>query len=77
MNDHGTDAGSADRLRALLSTLDRSERLLLLLHWADDLTPLEIGCVLDLPTAEVEGRLEALRARAEEALAPAAAAMPG
>ncbi|MHC5024442.1 MAG: sigma factor-like helix-turn-helix DNA-binding protein [Planctomycetota bacterium] len=50
-------------------TLDRTERYVLMLHYAEELTIDEIGQVLDLPPYRVEAILDDLRARTRVALA--------
>jgi DNA-directed RNA polymerase specialized sigma24 family protein len=50
-------------------TLDRKERYVLMLRYAEDLSIDEIGLVLDLPPHEVEAILEDLRSRTRVALA--------
>lgn len=47
----------ARALRETVEDLPRSERLLLLLRYADDLTPHEISMVIDQPVREVEHAL--------------------
>jgi DNA-directed RNA polymerase specialized sigma24 family protein len=55
---NGTDAGA---LRAVVSTLNRTTRSILMLFYADELTAAEIGLVLDLPESEVLATLDRLR----------------
>ncbi len=49
-------------------TLDRTERYVLMLHYAEDLTIHEISQVLDLPSHRVEAILDDLRQRTRAAL---------
>ncbi len=62
---NGKDAG---RMRAFMSTLDRTERLILLLFYADQLSEAEIGLVLDLPQSKVNTMLGTLKRQATEAM---------
>lgn len=62
----GKDAG---RLRGFISSLVRTDRLLLLLHYCDGLSVAEISCVLDLPKLSVAQRLVQLQAEARRCLA--------
>ena len=55
---NGTEAAA---LQGLFTRLPRPDRRMLLLHYADALTPAEIGVVLEIPTAQVVKRLEVLR----------------
>jgi len=54
----------AAHLTAFLHSLERTDRLVLMLHYAEALTAEEIGLVLDLPENLVDGRIEGLRRRA-------------
>lgn len=63
----GKDAG---RMRAFMNTLSRTERLILLLFYADQLSQTEIGLVLDIPEARVCTMLDKLREQAGAALKP-------
>ena len=58
----------AARLKAWVERLDRQDRLVVLLHWADDLTPEEIEQVLDLPKMSMADRLAGLHRQAEQVL---------
>lgn len=60
----------AGRLRAFMNTLDRTERLILLLFYADQLTQTEISLVLDMPENRVGTMLGTLHERASAALEP-------
>jgi RNA polymerase sigma factor (sigma-70 family) len=53
----------------LLQTLDKTERYVLMLYYGEELTPREIGLVLDLPVNRVERTLEEVRERVRSALA--------
>mgnify|MGYP006310763931 CR=1 FL=1 len=62
---------ASERARALRETVEelpRSERLLLLLCYADDLTPREISMIVDKPVREVEHTLVRLTALLRERL---------
>jgi DNA-directed RNA polymerase specialized sigma24 family protein len=63
----GKDAG---RMRAFMSTLGRTERLILLLFYADQLSEAEIGLVLDLPESRVNKMLGSLKRQASAAIKP-------
>lgn len=54
-------------VRRLAGTLTRFERLVLALHYVDELSIHEVGAVLDVPTHEVEETLRTLRERTAEA----------
>ena len=58
----------AGRIRAFMSTLNRTERLILLLFYADQLSQTEIGLVLDMPENRVSTMLGSLRQQASAAL---------
>ena len=49
-------------------TLNRTERFVLMLHYAEELTIDEISQVLDVPEHRVEAILESLRERTRAAL---------
>jgi len=51
----------ARQVRDYVQALDRDDRYIVLLYYADGLTPMEIGRVLDLPSTRVRARLEELR----------------
>ncbi len=51
----------ATRVRQYVQALERDDRYIVLLYYADGLTPMEISRVLDLPSTRVRSRLEALR----------------
>lgn len=51
-----------------LAALDRTDRYVLALFYADELTVSEIGMVLDLPEQRVTGILERLRDQARRLL---------
>jgi len=62
---NGKDAG---RMRAFMDTLNRTERLILLLFYADQLSETEIGLVLDMPESRVNTMLGSLRRQATAAI---------
>ncbi len=62
---NGKDAG---RMRAFMGTLNRTERLILLLFYADQLSQTEIGLVLDMPENRVNSMLGSLRRQATAAM---------
>lgn len=47
----------AQRIRDYVQSLQRDDRYILLLYYADGLTPLEIGALLGLSAAKVDTRL--------------------
>lgn len=49
------------QVRQFVQTLERDDRYIVLLYYADGLTPMEISRVLDLPSTRVRNRLQALR----------------
>jgi DNA-directed RNA polymerase specialized sigma24 family protein len=51
----------AQRVRDFVTALERDDRYIVLLYYADGLTPMEISRVLDLPSTKVRTRLETLR----------------
>ena len=51
----------ARKVRNYVQTLERDDRYIVMLYYADGLTPMEISRVLDLPTNRVRNRLEELR----------------
>ncbi|MFN3167293.1 MAG: sigma factor-like helix-turn-helix DNA-binding protein [Phycisphaeraceae bacterium] len=53
----------ANRVRQFVQGLDRDDRYIVLLYYADGLTPMEISRVLDLPSTRVRSRLCELRSR--------------
>lgn len=57
-------------LKALIRVLGRTERYVLLLFYADELTPIEIGLVLDLPESRVWSILDSLRDQLGAVLRP-------
>ena len=61
----GTEAG---RMRAFMNTLNRTERLILLLFYADQLSQMEIGLVLNLPETRVSSMLGTLQQQAAAAI---------
>ncbi len=65
----------AARLKRFLQTLPQNDRYILLLSYADGLTPIEVSLVLDLPELTVRRRLEVLRREAELAIGVSAPVM--
>lgn len=59
-----------NRLQTFLHARSVTERSLLLMYYADQLTPHEISVVLNVPLSEVVRRLASLIAAARAALAP-------
>lgn len=51
----------ARQVRDYVQALDRDDRYIVLLYYADGLTPMEISRVLDLPSTRVRARLDELR----------------
>ncbi len=51
----GKEAG---RVKQWLNALNRTDRYVVLLYYADDLTPTEISLVLDIPKSRVTQTLE-------------------
>lgn len=51
----------ATRVKQCLGTLDRIERYVVLMFFADDLTPSEIGLVLDVSLARVTSIIDSFR----------------
>jgi DNA-directed RNA polymerase specialized sigma24 family protein len=64
----GMSGKEAGRIRAFMGTLNRTERLILLLFYADQLSQTEIGLVLDLPESRVNTMLGSLKRQASAAL---------
>lgn len=58
----------AARLTAFVQTLERTDRLILMLHYAERLNPSEVGQVLDMPVEEVSHRIDGLKTRASSIL---------
>lgn len=55
-------------MRTFMSTLNQTERLILLLFYADQLSQTEIGLVLDLPESKVSTMLGSLKEQALDAI---------
>ena len=53
----------AKQVRNYVQTLERDDRYIVMLYYADGLTPMEISRVLDLPSNRVRTRLEELRTK--------------
>ena len=51
----------AKQVRDYVQALERDDRYIVLLYYADGLTPMEISRILDLPSTRVRTRLEELR----------------
>ncbi|MEM9348450.1 MAG: sigma-70 region 4 domain-containing protein [Planctomycetota bacterium] len=49
------------QVRSYVQSLERDDRYIVLLYYADGLTPMEISRVLDLPSSKVRNRLDELR----------------
>ena len=56
-------------VQQLAATFSREERLILTLHYVEDLTPDEIAVVMDLGLSRVEDALEMMQQRTREAVA--------
>lgn len=52
---------NARQVRDYVQTLGHDDRYIVMLYYADGLTPMEISRVLDLPSTRVRTRLEELR----------------
>lgn len=63
---YGKDAAFVHQLAEMF---DRTERYILTLFYCEELTPMEIGLVLDLSAHVVEKTIESLRERTKAALA--------
>ncbi len=57
-------AGEKAALEAHVRSLGRTERLVVILHYAEELTTAEIGLVLDVPEARVLAILDQVQAQA-------------
>ncbi len=55
------DSKASQSIRHCLSSLDQTERYVVLLFFADELTPAEIGLVLDVSQLRVADILESFR----------------
>lgn len=55
-------------MRTFMGNLSRTERLILLLFYADQLSETEIGLVLDLPQSKVNAMLGSLKEQAVAAI---------
>lgn len=62
---HGRDAAFLHRLA---ESFNRTERTILALHYGEQLTPAEVGLVLELSEREVAGAIASLEARTREAV---------
>ena len=59
-----------DNLQSLVRGLDRREKAIVLLYYADDLQPEEVGAVMELPVTVVTSTLAQFRRSAATILAP-------
>lgn len=66
----------AKRVRNYVQNLGRDDRYIVMLYYADGLTPMEISRVLDLPSNSVQARLEELRTHLAGLTTPKARATP-
>lgn len=66
----------AKQVRQHVQHLEREDRYIVLLYYADGLTPIEIARVLDLPTNRVRNRLQALRQEINNVIKQRQAAAP-
>ena len=64
----GTDIRN---VKPMVEQLDRVQRHVLMLYYAEELTPAEIGLVLEIPESTVITTLQELQARAQDALSVA------
>ncbi len=58
----------AMRVRECLGGLERIDRYVVLMYFADELTPAEIGLVLDIPSSRVTRTLENFRDKVSRTL---------
>ena len=58
-------------VKPMVEQLDRVQRHVLMLYYAEELTPAEIGLVLEIPESTVITTLQELQARAQDALSVA------
>ena len=65
----------ARQVKQFVQSLERDDRYIVLMYYADGLTPMEISRVLDLPSNKVRQRLQELRSELA-GLAPRPAAAP-
>ena len=72
----GMQGKEAGQMKAFMSTLSRTERLILLLFYADQLSQTEIGMVLDLPESRVCSMLGSLQKQAAAAITPKQGLVP-
>jgi|GEM_PF-2402176 len=62
-----SDSSKARQVRQFVQALAREDRYIVMLFYADGLTPMEIGRVLDLPSTKVRERLLELRSKLSQA----------
>ena len=67
-----TDVHDAAQLKSIIAGLERSSRYIVLMYYADELRPEEIGLVLDMPQHQVQAVLDAFRLEVGQQLASAA-----
>lgn len=65
----------ARQVSQFVQSLERNDRYIVLMYYADGLTPMEISRVLDLPSTRVRDRLQELRSQLA-GLTPRPAASP-
>jgi len=63
------DSMQADRLKGLLYALDKTQRMVLLLFYVDELTKLEISIVLEMSEYRIDQIINSVRDRARQAIA--------
>jgi DNA-directed RNA polymerase specialized sigma24 family protein len=63
------DSMQADRLKGLLYALDKTQRMVLLLFYVDELTKLEISIVLEMSESRIDQIINSVRDRARQAIA--------
>lgn len=59
-----------DNLHSLVRGLDRREKAIVLLYYADDLKPDEVAGVMELPVTTITATLKSFRSSAATILAP-------
>ena len=64
----------ASLIRRFVQALDRDDRYIVMLYYADGLTAMEISRVLDLPSTRVRSRLQELRLQMTSVIQPRPAA---
>ncbi|MEM1210868.1 MAG: hypothetical protein AAGI68_01085 [Planctomycetota bacterium] len=61
-------SAAADRLHHFVRGLEQTDRYIAMMYYADGLTPIEIGLVLEQPTTEIAMRLDRLRGQMKRVL---------